>query len=50
MDLLLRHPVTGGKVFDLPMIATMLANAVKRIYTFNTGDFEIFPELTVVTP
>lgn len=27
-----------------------LANGVKRIYTFNTADFEVFPELAVVTP
>lgn len=50
MDLLQRHPVTGGKVFDLQIVATMLAHGVHRIYTFNTGDFAIFPELTVVTP
>lgn len=50
MELLRRHPVTGGDVFDLQIVATMLANGVQRIYTFNTGDFQVFPELTVVTP
>ena len=50
MDLLQRHPVTGGDVFDLQLVATMQANDVQRIYTFNTGDFEVFPELTVVAP
>jgi predicted nucleic acid-binding protein len=50
LNLLRRRPVTGGDVFDLQIIATMQANDVHRIYTFNTGDFEIFPELTVVTP
>jgi predicted nucleic acid-binding protein len=50
MELLRRHPVTGGDVFDLQIVATMQANDVQRIYTFNTGDFEVFPELTVVTP
>jgi predicted nucleic acid-binding protein len=50
MELLQRHPVTGGDVFDLQIVATMQANGVQRIYTFNTGDFEVFPELTVVTP
>jgi predicted nucleic acid-binding protein len=48
--LLRRHPVTGGDVFDLQIVATMQANGVQRIYTFNAGDFEIFPELAVVTP
>jgi predicted nucleic acid-binding protein len=50
MELLRRHPVTGGDVFDLQIVATMQANGVQRIYTFNANDFEIFPELTVVTP
>jgi predicted nucleic acid-binding protein len=50
LDLLRRRPVTGGDVFDLQIIATMQANGVQRIYTFNTADFEAFPELSVVTP
>jgi predicted nucleic acid-binding protein len=50
MELLRRHPVTGGDVFDLQIVATMQANGVHRIYTFNGGDFEIFPEVAVVTP
>ena len=28
----------------------MEANTVRRIYTFNVEDFEVFPELTVVVP
>lgn len=50
MQLLQRRPVTGGDVFDLQIVATMQANGVQRIYTFNTGDFEVFPELAVMTP
>jgi predicted nucleic acid-binding protein len=50
MALLRRHPVTGGDVFDLQLVATMQANNVQRNYTFNTGDFEVFPELTVIAP
>jgi uncharacterized protein len=50
LDLLRRHPVTGGDVFDLQIVATMQANGVQRIYTFNTADFEVFTELSVVTP
>jgi hypothetical protein len=38
LDLLRRHPVTGGDVFDLQIDATMQANGVQRIYTFNTAD------------
>jgi predicted nucleic acid-binding protein len=50
MELLRRHPVTGGDVFDLQIVATMQANGVHRIYTFNTNDFKMFPEFTAVTP
>ena len=50
MDLLQRHPVTGGNVFDLQIIATMQVNGVRRIHTFNTDDFEVFPDIAVVTP
>lgn len=50
LDLLRRHPVTGGDVFDLQIVATMQADSVQRIYTFNTADFEIFSELSIVTP
>ena len=50
MDLLRRHPVTGGDIFDLQIVATMQANGVQRIYTFNVDDFKVFPELAVLTP
>jgi predicted nucleic acid-binding protein len=49
MALLERHPVTSGDIFDLQIVATMQANGVQRIYTFNSADFEVFPELAVVT-
>ena len=42
------HP--GGKRGDLQIVATMQANGIDRIYTFNTGDFGVFPELAVVSP
>ena len=50
MQLLERHPVTGADVFDLQIVATMLANGIQRIYTFNAEDFRVFPELTVIAP
>lgn len=50
LELLQRHPVTGGDIFDLQIVATMQANGVRRIYTFNTDDFGVFPELLVVAP
>jgi predicted nucleic acid-binding protein len=50
MELLRRHPVTGDDIFDLQIVANMQINDVQRIYTFNAADFEVFPELIVVTP
>jgi predicted nucleic acid-binding protein len=50
LDLLRRRPVTGGEVFDLQLAASMLANGVDRIYTYNTSDFEVFEELAVSEP
>jgi predicted nucleic acid-binding protein len=50
MDLLQRHPVIGGNLFDLQIVATMQAHGIDRIYTFTSKDFEAFPELTVVIP
>jgi predicted nucleic acid-binding protein len=50
IQLLGRRAVEGAGVFDLQIVATMLANGIQRIYTFNSGDFQVFAELTVVTP
>ncbi len=50
MELLQRHPVAGGDVFDLQIVAAMQANGVQRIQTFNTEEFKVFPELAVVIP
>jgi predicted nucleic acid-binding protein len=45
-----KHGVTGADVFNLQLVATMLENGVRRIYTFHRDDFERFGELEVVTP
>jgi predicted nucleic acid-binding protein len=50
LDLLRRHPVTGADVFDLQIVATMQANGIRRIYTFNAADFAAFSDLAIVTP
>jgi len=50
ITLLRGHPVTKKRVFDLQLIVTMLANGVKRIYTFNVRDFRPFPEVEAVEP
>jgi hypothetical protein len=50
LTLVRRRPVTAIKVYDLQLIAAMLGNGVKTIYTFNTEDFEPFEEIEVRVP
>jgi toxin-antitoxin system PIN domain toxin len=50
LGLLQRHPVTGGDVFDLQLVASMQANGVQRIYTYNRDDFGAFSELAALAP
>jgi uncharacterized protein len=45
-----KYPVTRGAIFDVQLAATMLANGVVKIYTFNRGHFERYHELEVLTP
>ena len=45
-----QHSVTRGAIFDLQLVAAMLGNEVRRIYTFDTEDFQRFSELEVLTP
>lgn len=50
LELLRTHPVIRSRVFDVQLVATMLGNEVRRIYTFNVRDFTPFPELEVLIP
>ena len=50
MGLLKRRPMIGCNVFDLQIVATMLANDIHRIYTYKVDDFAVFLELVVVKP
>ena len=49
VQLLQSHPVRGRQVFDVQIAATMLANGVRRIYTYNGGDFP-FDQIRAVEP
>ena len=42
LDLLRRCLVTGSEVFDVQIVATMQANGVDKIYTFNTTTSNFF--------
>ena len=50
LELVRRVPVAGGRIFDHQLVATMLANGVTRLYTYNRRDFEPFGEIEVLTP
>ena len=50
IDLARKYPVTRGAIFDIQLVASMLANDVPRIYTFNRPHFEKLAELEVLTP
>lgn len=49
LELLTQNPVTGAGIFDLQIVATMRANSIVRIYTFD-GGFDEFSDLLVVAP
>jgi predicted nucleic acid-binding protein len=49
-ELVRQRPVTGADIFDLQLVATMLANGIHRIFTFNRDDFTAFPQIEVLTP
>ena len=51
LDLLQHHPQTARQeIFDLFLVATMLANGVTRIYTYNHQHFTRFAGVEVLTP
>ena len=49
-DLVRQHPLTGSKVYDAQIVATMFGNGVTRIYTHNAADFRRFNGIKVITP
>lgn len=48
--LVAKHGVSGKKVHDARLLATMNVHHVSCILTFNTGDFSRYPGLTVIDP
>lgn len=50
LELLKRYKVTRQEIFDLQLVATMLLNGVRRIYTYNSDDFDKYEEIEVLKP
>lgn len=44
------NQLAAARVFDAQLAATMLANGVRRIYTFDRAHFECFAGIEVATP
>lgn len=45
-----QYHLEGQRIYDAFLVATMLDNDVRTIYTLNTKDFERYPEVRVVNP
>src|SRR5262249_32347809 len=51
LTLLQQHPeITRQDIFDCTLVATMQANGIKRIYTYNRQHFTPFADIEVLTP
>jgi predicted nucleic acid-binding protein len=50
LELVKTYEVKRQEIFDLQLVATMLSNGVKRMYTYNTDHFSKFTEIEVLTP
>lgn len=42
--------IKSRKIFDVYLVATMLSNGIRTIYTANDRDFEMFSEIKAVNP
>ena len=49
-ELIARYRLSGQRIYDVFLVATMLDNDVRTIYTLNTKDFERYPDIRVVNP
>jgi predicted nucleic acid-binding protein len=50
LNLLGPRSVRSGKIFDVFLVATMLDNGVRRIYTENINDFKSIDEIEAINP
>lgn len=50
IELALKHQIKKANIFDTYLVATMLDNGVRTIYTDNEKHFRIFKEMEVINP
>ncbi|MBI5233966.1 MAG: type II toxin-antitoxin system VapC family toxin [Deltaproteobacteria bacterium] len=44
------HKITGQDIYDVLLLATMMDNKIKGIYTANDKDFKKYAEIAVINP
>lgn len=49
-QLVTQHQVRGKHAHDARLVAAMMVHGLSRILTFNVGDFQRYPTLTVLEP
>jgi predicted nucleic acid-binding protein len=49
-DLLVQLRLGRNRIADTLFAATVMANGITQVITFNGGDFEVFKSLTVIDP
>lgn len=49
-DLAERYAIRRQEIFDALIVATMLSNDVRQIYTYDVGHFSQYPEIQVLKP
>jgi predicted nucleic acid-binding protein len=50
LDLVVAHGLKGKRIHDAHLLATMKANGVARLLTFNAADFPAEPGVSILTP
>jgi len=50
LDLVRRHDAKGKQVHDANVVATMRANGIARLATFNVGDFQRYEDEVRIEP
>ena len=48
--LVTKYKIMGKKAHDTRLVASMIVHQINYILTFNTNDFKIYSEITVVDP
>ena len=50
LDIVTAYELKGKRIHDAHLLATMKANGVTRLLTFNTADFPAESGITILTP